>query len=202
MHQHRVVLCGAEIQDGLQHVIFHLDARKGRLRRLLALGCHDGHHVAHETHVPIDDQTIVGAGFGVGLPGVGEALVGHVLPGVRVHHARHLLRLGRVDGLRHGVGMGASQELDHQRVGRDVLSVDGLAQQKLQRVLLADRLAHGAVFRLIHARPPCRAFHPRRRGCCAVGPRSPSNGTGCRSGTPRSRRRWDRGSRAAARWCS
>ena len=182
--------------------LFHLDARKGGLRRLLVLGCHDGHHVAHEAHVPIDDQAVVRAGFRIGLTRVGEALVGHVLPGVHVDHARHLLRLRCVDGLHHGVGVGTSQKLDHQRIGRDVLGVDGLSQQKLQRILLADRLAYGAVFGLIHARPPCRAFRPGRRGCRAAAPRSPSNGTGCRSGTPGSHRRWDRGSRAAARWCS
>ena len=108
VHQHEVVLSGAEIQDGLQHVVLHLDARKGSLRRLLVLGRHDGHHIAHEAHVTVDDQAIVGAGFGVGLPGVGETLVGHILPGVHVNHAGNLLGLRRVDGLHHGVGVGAS----------------------------------------------------------------------------------------------
>ena len=48
VHQHGVVLRGAKIQDRLQHVVFNLDARKGGLRRLLVLGRHDCHHVAHE----------------------------------------------------------------------------------------------------------------------------------------------------------
>ena len=153
VHERGIVLGGAKIQHGIKHVVGHLDARKGCLGRLLALGRHDSHHIAHIAHMTIDDQAVVGACLRIGLPRVAEALPRHVFPGEHVNHAGNLLRLRRIDVFHDGVGMGASQELHHKRIGRDVLGEHGLAQKELQRVLLADRLADRLVVGPIHESP-------------------------------------------------
>ena len=153
MHERGIVLGGAEVQHGIEHVVGHLDARKGRLGSLLVFRGDNRHHVAHIAHVAVDNQAVVGACLRIGLSRVAEALPRHIFPGVDVHHTGNLLRLRRVDVLHDGVGMGASQELHHKRVGRNVLGEHGLAQKELQRVLLADGLADRLVVRPIHESP-------------------------------------------------
>ena len=153
VHQHRVVFGRVEVEHRLEDFIGDLDARKRRGCGLLGFGGHDGDHVAHIAHVPVDDQSVVGTGFRVGLPGVAKARLRNVFPGVDVNNAGDFFRLGRVDAVHDGVGMRAAQKLHHQRVGRDVLRVERLAQKQLQRVFLADRLAHRLVIGPIHARP-------------------------------------------------
>jgi len=153
VHERGIVLSSAEVQHGIEHLVGHLDARKGRLGSLLALGRHDSHHIAHIAHVAVDDQAVVGACLRIGLSRVAEALPRHVFPGEHVNHAGNLLRLRRVDIFHDGVGMGASQELHHERVGHDVLGEHGLAQKELQRVLLADGLADRLVVGPIHESP-------------------------------------------------
>ena len=153
VHEGGIVLGSAKIQHGIEHVVGHLDARKGRLGSLLVFRSDDRHHVAHVAHMAVDDQAVVGACLRVGLPRVAEALPRHVFPGVHVNHASDLLRLRRVDVLHDGVGMRAPQKLHHKRVGRDVLGEHRLAQKKLQRVLLADGLADRLVVGSIHVSP-------------------------------------------------
>ena len=150
VHEGGIVLGGAEVQHGIEHVVGHLDARKGCLGRLLALGRHDSHYIAHVAHMTIDDQAVVGACLRIGLPRVAEALPRHVFPGVDVNHAGDLFRFRRVDVLHDGVGMRAPQKLHHERVGRNVLGEHRLAQKKLQRVLLADGFADRLVVGSIH----------------------------------------------------
>ena len=150
MHERGIVLGGAKIQHGIEHVVGHLDARKSCLGGLLALGRHDSHHIAHIAHMTIDNQAVVGACLRIGLPRVAEALPRHVFPGEHVNHAGNLLRLRRVDVLHDGVGMRAPQKLHHECVGRNVLGEHRLAQKKLQRVLLANGLADRLVVRSIH----------------------------------------------------
>ena len=150
MHERGIVLGGAEVQHGIKHIVGHLDARKGCLGRLLALGRHDSHHIAHIAHMTIDNQAVVGACLRVGLSRVAEALPRHVFPGEHINHAGNLLRLRRVDILHDGVGMRAPQKLHHERVGRNVLGERRLAQKELQRVLLADGLADRLVVGSIH----------------------------------------------------
>ena len=202
VHQDGVVLGRAEVQNGLEHLVGYLDAFEGFVGGLLVLGGHDGHDVAHIAYVTVDDEAVVRAGLGVGLAGVGKAVAWHILPGIYVNDTRDGLCLRGIDGLHDGVGMGAAQQLYHQRVVHNVLGVDGLAQQQLHRVLFANRLAHGSVLGPIHAGPPLRFCCSGRCECRAAGPRNPSSGRDSRSGTQESRHPWGRGSRAAARWCS
>ena len=150
VHERGIVLSGAKIQHGVEHVVGHLDARKGCFGGLLALGRHDSHHIAHIAHMTIDNQAVVGACLRVGLSRVAEALPRHVFPGEHINHAGNLLRLRRVDILHDGVGMRAPQKLHHERVGRNVLGEHRLAQKELQRVLLADGLADRLVVGSIH----------------------------------------------------
>ena len=105
VHKRGIVLSSAEIQHGIEHVVGHLDARKGRLGSLLVFRGDNRHHVAHVAHMAIDDQTVVGTCLRIGLSRVAEALPWHVFPGEHVHHAGNLLRLRRVDVLHDGVGM-------------------------------------------------------------------------------------------------
>ena len=150
MHEDGIVLGGAEVQDWLEHLVAHLDAGERLVGGRLVFCGDDGDHVAHIAHMTVDDQAVVGAGLRIGLTGVGEAVLRDVFPGVDSHDAIELERLGGVDGLDYRVGMRAAQELDHKRVRHDVLCVDGLAEQELHGVLLADGLAHGLVIGPIH----------------------------------------------------
>ena len=150
VHEGGIVLSSAEIQHGIEHLVGHLNARKGRLGSLLVFRGDNRHHVAHVAHMAIDDQAVVGACLRIGLSRVAEALPRHVFPGEHTHHAGNLLRLRRVDVLHDGVGMRTPQKLHHERVGRDVLGEHRLAQKELQRVLLADGLADRLVVGSIH----------------------------------------------------
>ena len=53
VYQKGVVLGGAEIQQGLQHLIFHLDQLQGFLGGLFVLGGHNGHGIAHKAHMAV-----------------------------------------------------------------------------------------------------------------------------------------------------
>ena len=202
MHEHRVVFGGAEVQDGLEHVVGNLDAREGLVGGLFIFGSDDRHHVAHEAHVSIDNEAVVGARFRVGLARVRKALVRHVFPRENVNHAGDLFRLRGIDGLDDGIGVRASQQLHHERIAHDIFGIQGLAQQLLHRVFLADRFAHRLVLGSIHGWPLPHACCSGRRECRAAGLRSPSSGTGCRSSTREFPRRTGRDFREAARWYS
>ena len=109
VHEGGIVLSGAEIQHRIEHLVGHLNTRKGCLGSLLVFRGDNRHHVAHVAHVAVDDQAVVGACLRVGLSRVAEALTRHVFPGVDVNHAGDLFRFRRVDVFHDGVGMGASQ---------------------------------------------------------------------------------------------
>ena len=53
VYQKGVVLGGAEIQQGFQHLIFHLDQLQGFLGGLFVLGGHNGHGIAHKAHMAV-----------------------------------------------------------------------------------------------------------------------------------------------------
>ena len=146
MHQGGVILGGAIVQHGGQQLIGYLNQLHGFQGCLLVLGGNDGNHIAHEANVAVDDQTVIGGRLGIGLTGNGKAMGGHILPGVNIHHARHLLGNGGVNLFHQGVGVGAAQQLDHQRLPGDIIGVHRLAQQQLHGVLFADGLTNGFQF--------------------------------------------------------
>ena len=53
VYQKGIVLGGAEIQQGFQHLIFHLDQLQGFLGGLFVLGGHNGHGIAHKAHMAV-----------------------------------------------------------------------------------------------------------------------------------------------------
>ena len=202
MHEHRVVFGGAEVQNGFEYVVGNLDALERLIGGCFIFGSDDCHHVAYEANVAIDDEAVVGARFGVGLARVRKALVRHVFPREYVNHAGDLFRLRGVDSLDDSIGVRASQQLYHERIAHDIFGIQGLAQQLLHRVFLADRLAHRLVLGSIHGWPLPHACCSGRRGCRAADLHSPSSGTGCRSGTREFPCQTGRGFREAARWYS
>ena len=146
MHQGGVILGGAIVQHGGQQLIGHFHQLHGFQSCLLVLGGNDGNHIPHEANVAVDNQTVIGGGLGIGLTGDGKAVGGHILPGVNIHHPRHLFGNGGVNLFHQGVGVGAAQQLDHQRLSGDIIGVHRLAQQQLHGVLFADGLTNGFQF--------------------------------------------------------
>ena len=156
-----VVLRSMEIQHRLQHLILHLDELHGFLDTLLILAHHNGHHVPHKADVAVNDQAVVGAGFGVGLAGlrVAAGVLVHILPGEDGLDAGHLFGHGRVDALHHGVGMGRAVQLDDQAVCRgQIIHVNGLAGHKLHGILFAECFVD-----VFHSAPSCFAFFQARK---------------------------------------
>ena len=95
------------------------------------------------------------------MPRNGKALLGHIFPCVNIHHTRHFFGNVGANALHNGVGVGAAQQLDHQRAAaaHDIIGVNALAEQKLHGVFFAHRLAHGAeVGWLAHAFSSFLAF--------------------------------------------
>ena len=201
VHQHRIVLGGVKIQHGRQHLIGDLDELHGLQGGLFRLRGDDGHHIPHKTDVPVDDQPVVGGGFGEGLARDGEPVPGHILPGENLHHAGHLFGGGGVDGLYQGVGVGASQQLDHQGIPGDILCVHRLAQKQLHGILFPDGFSNGFQFFLFHS---CLLTSgcSENSECPGAGRRSRSSGTDSPPGRRGFRHPWGRGFPGAGRWCS
>ena len=160
MDEDGVILCGVEIQHRFQNLILHLDELHGLVHALVVRAGHDGHHVAHKANVPVDDQAVIGAGFGVSLAGLGVAagVLVHILPSEDGFNARNFFGDRRVDGLYDGVRMGRTQQLDDEAVGRSkVIHIHRLARDQLHRVLFAERMIHtfhwaASCFDFFHAR--------------------------------------------------
>ena len=144
MDQNGAVQSLVGVQHRLQHLVLHLDELEGLVGGGLILGGHDSHGIAHKADALVQNQPVIGRGFGVGLPRHGKALLGHIFIGVYRNHAGHLLGHVGVDLLNEGVGVGAAQHLHHQAVlGGYVIHIGGLAQQQGHGVLFPYRLAYG-----------------------------------------------------------
>ena len=159
MDEDGVVLGGVEIQHRLQHLILHLDELHRLLDAFVIRTGHDGHDIAHKADVPVDDQTVVGAGLRVGLAGLGVAagVLVHILPGKDGLDAGHLFGHRGVDGLDDGVGVGRAQQLDDEAVGRsEIVHVDRLTGHELHRVLFPERFVD-----VFHSAASFDRFHAR-----------------------------------------
>lgn len=132
-----------EIQHGFQHLIIYFNELERLVHALFVLTGYDGHHVSHEADVAIDQQTVVGAGFRVGLAGlrVAAGILRHILPSEDSFDAGHFFGNGGVDSADDGVCMGRAQQLDDQAVLRDkIIHIDRLAGDQLHRVFLRNGL--------------------------------------------------------------
>ena len=154
-----VILGGMEVQHRFQHLVLHLNELHGLVHAPIVHTGHNGNHIAHKANMAVNDQPVVGAGFGVGLArlGVAAAILIHILPREDGLDAGHFLGDGGVDGLDDGIGVGRAQKLYNEAVGGGkVIHVDGLAGDELHRVLFAERLVdvfHSAAsFDFFHAR--------------------------------------------------
>ena len=138
--QNGVVQSLGEVQQGSEHLILHLDEPQGGVHRLLALTGHNGHRVPLAADALVQDEPVVGAGFGVGLARLGEPGGGHVLPGEHTGDAGQPLGGVGADIFDQGAGVGAAQQLDHQTARRgDVGGIDRLAGDQGHGVPLAHR---------------------------------------------------------------
>ena len=138
VHQHRVILGRAEIQHGGEDLIGDFDVLQGPVHGLLRLTGHHSHGIPVETHVAVQQQTVIGAGFGIGLAGHGKPLLGHIFVGENGLDAGHLHGYRGVDVLNHGICMGAVEHLHHQGVGiTQVVGVHRLAGDQGHGILFA-----------------------------------------------------------------
>ena len=108
VHKDRIILCGVKIQHGFQHLIIYFNELERLVHALFVLTGYDGHHVSHEADVAIDEQTVVGAGFRVGLAGlrVAAGILRHILPSEDSLDAGHFFGNSGVDAADDGVCMG------------------------------------------------------------------------------------------------
>ena len=144
--KHGVILRRVEIQHRLQHLVLDLDEFHRLFDGFFVLARQNGDNIAHKAHMAVQHQTVIGAGFGIRLPGLGvaAAVLVNVLPGKHCLHTRHQHGAGGVDALDVSVRMGRAQQLDGQAVlGGDIVQVHRLTRDQLHGVLFADRLVYG-----------------------------------------------------------
>ena len=161
MDEDGVVLGGVIVQHRFQHLIGDLYQFQRLIDAFVVLARHDGHNVAHEADVAVDEEAVVGAGLRVGLAclRVAAGVLRHILPCKDGLDAGHLLGHSGVDALHDGVGVGGAQELDDEAVGGDeVVHIDGLARHQLHGVLLTE----GSVDRIHSAASFLAFFHARK----------------------------------------
>ena len=151
---------GVNVQHRLKHLILHFDAPQSRVHALFIFARHDGNRIANIPDPPVQNQTVFGRWFRRGLARQGKAALRDILIGVDSHHALHFLGDSGVDLLNEGVGMGAAQDLHHQRVpGSNILQIHGLTQKELHGVLFAHGGIDGRKGLFLHAQPSF--FHVR-----------------------------------------
>ena len=162
MDQHGVILRRVEIQHRLQHLVLNLDELHRLFYGFFVLARQNGNNIAHKAHMAVQHQTVVGAGFGIRLPGLGVAatVLVNVLPSKHRLHARHQHGAGGIYAFDHGVRVGRAQQLDGQAVlGGDIIQIHRLPGHQLHGVLFADGLVYGfhwvASFCFFHARKFC-----------------------------------------------
>ena len=164
MHQNGVVLCGTKIQHRRQNLIADLDELHRLEGSLLGLGGDDCDSVSGEAHMAVQNQAVIGGRLREGLAGDGKAGLGHILPSVDIHNAGDLFGDVGPDFFHDGVGMGRTQNLDHQGIlGGHIIGVDRLAQQKLHRIFFANRLVDGFIIWMFHS---CLLMPCGNRGSC------------------------------------
>ena len=160
VHKDGVILGGVEIQHSFQHLVVNLDKLECLVHALFIFTCYDGHHISHKTNMAVDEQTVVGTGFRVGLTSlcVAAGILRYVLPSKDSLDTGHFFRNGGVDAADDGVCMGRAQQLDDQAVLRDkVIHINRLAGDQLHCVFFAERFVD-----CFHCTPSFCFFHSRK----------------------------------------
>ena len=157
--KHRVILGGVVVQNRFQHLIFHLDELERLIHAFFVLAGHNGHHVAHKADMPVNDQTVIRAGFRIGLTRlrITAGVLVYIFPRVDCFDTGHFFCCSSVDGFDDGVRVRRTQQLDDQAVLRDhIVHIDRLTGDQLHGVFLpkrfVDSLHSAASFCFFHAR--------------------------------------------------
>ena len=143
MHEHRIVLCGVEIEHRLEHLVLHLDQLHRLIHTFFVRTGENRHHIAYKAHMAVDDKAVIRAGLRISLAGlrVAAAVLVYVLPCEDGLHAGDFHRGGLVDRLDDGVRVRRAQQLDAQAVARRyIVHIHRLAGDELHRILFAERL--------------------------------------------------------------
>ena len=159
MHQNGVVLGSVIVQHCFQNLILHLDELESLIHALFVLTGHNGHHIAHKTHMAVNEQAVTRTGFRIGLASlrVARRILRHILPCKDCLDAGHLFCYSRIDRFDDGICVRRAQQLYNQAVLRDhIVHIDGLAGDQLHGILFTERLVDGthsaASFCFFHAR--------------------------------------------------
>ena len=161
MHQNRMILGTAKVQNRLLHLIFHLNQRERLIHTPLVPSGNDGYRVPHIAHPAVQKQTVIGTGLRVSLACQGKPALplGNILPGVNRLDPRNLHGNVLIHTLYKGAGMGRAKELYHQALpGRNVVRVNRLPCKKLHGVFFSDWFSH--CFHINHRSPFSTAGMP------------------------------------------
>ena len=150
MHQDFIVDGLMIIQQCRKHLVFHPDHPQGLVHAVLILACYNRYRIAHEAHMLIENQMVVGAPLRIGLSRCGKPVLRHVFPGIHRLDTRNLQGRRVVYVLHDGIGMGAAKKLYHQTFLRgEVIYIDRLSRNQRYGVLLAFPFSY-----FPHAAPP------------------------------------------------
>ena len=90
MNQDIPILGIVHIKNRLQHLVFYLNQTHGPVYTSLIFTGHNGYGITCKPQPLIQDQTVIGAGFWIGLSRQGKALFRNVLPGQDTLNALNL----------------------------------------------------------------------------------------------------------------
>ena len=88
--QNGIVQGTVVVQHRLQHLILHLDQLHGLVNGLLCFTGYNGHCIAYEPHMAVQQQPVTGRGLREGLACHGKPLLAHILIGVDCLNAGNL----------------------------------------------------------------------------------------------------------------
>ena len=108
MYKNFIVQRFVIIQNSRKYFIFHLDHFQGTVYTGFVLPGNDGYSISDKADMLIEDQTIVGTPFRIGLPGLGKAVCRHILPGIDGFDTRNLHGNINIDILDQGICMRTS----------------------------------------------------------------------------------------------
>ncbi len=99
MHEHRIVLCGVEIEHRLEHLVLHLTSFIALINAFFVRTGKDGNHITDKAHMTVDNKAVIRTGLRISLTGlrIAAAVLIDVLPGEDGLHAGDFHRGGLVD---------------------------------------------------------------------------------------------------------
>ena len=143
MHEHRIILCGVEIEHRLEHLVLHLDQFHRLIHAFFVRTGENRHHIAYKAYMAVDNKAVIRTRLRISLTGlrVAAAVLVYVLPCEDGLHAGDFHRGGLVDALDDGVCVRRAQQLDAQAVARRyIVHIHRLTGDELHRILFAERL--------------------------------------------------------------